>query len=218
MSQRLLDCPADRPMDPAEEAEAYALTLAEHRFREPIGECVRCQKCGKPFSECFNRPCPTRPAPDLAALRTSLRVAVERVCYGAKLFPCGETMWALKRTRQAGGVPYATVAFVNMSNGETTWEISGPTSNIGAAMALVDQLQAEGWPGTTWEAFAVATDDIYAVLSPAVRYVRELWLLRDCPPTLRPLVLTIAVLAARGAEWRRFLDLLTDASDTPPAS
>ena len=59
MKQRLLECPADRPMDSVEEAAAYALTLAEHRFREPLGESVHCQKCGKPFLECFNRPCVT---------------------------------------------------------------------------------------------------------------------------------------------------------------
>ena len=170
-----------------------------------------------------------RPA-DLAALRTELRVEVERVCYGAEweehYTPSPDL--ALDDSRFDGvtrrlvrppdrrGVRWTT--FFGRADGSAfRWIGLDPTSAIGAAMALVDGLQADGWPGTTYVKFAHAVHEIAAMHPDSADFSPFAWLECQCPPHLKAIVRTIAVLAARGAEWRRFLDLLTDASDAPPA-
>lgn len=132
----------------------------------------------------------TRPA-DLAALRTELCVEVECVCNG-RFFPDGASrdLWLAHLERHAS---------------------RDPTSAIGAAMALVDGLQAEGWPGATAIYFQAALDVMLYGTAAGMDTNPTEYLLWHCPPALRPLVLTLAVLAARGGEWRRFLDLLTEA-------
>ncbi len=147
----------------------------------------------------------TRPAPDLAALRTSLRVEVERVCHGAKW---DVVAWPATRrvlVPSGGGAMLVQESV----NGMVFWEDEPPdsTKDIGAAMALVDQLQA-GWPGSSWIEFRNALDELGRHLSDDDD-VSPWWILKRCRPALRPLVLTLAVFAARGAEWRKYLPLLT---------
>lgn len=135
----------------------------------------------------------TRPAPDLGALRADLRVEVERVCHGAE--------WD---ARQPGWEDLVRAGMCEFSGPD-------PTTDIGAAMALVDAMQAEGWPGASRFLFANALEEMGKAAYP------WMWLEADCPPHLKAIVRTLAVLAARGAEWRRYKPLLTDASDAPPA-
>lgn len=149
----------------------------------------------------------THPAPDLAALRTSLRVAVERVCHGAE--------WGAYRIlTRPNGAAYPRYPAVRLADESVDFIATAPDpiTDIGAAMALVDQLQAEGWPGASRFLFANALEEMGKAAYP------WMWLEADCPPHLKAIFRTLAVLAARGAEWRRYKPLLTDASDAPPAS
>jgi hypothetical protein len=147
----------------------------------------------------------TRPAPDLAALRTSLRVEVERVCNGAEWEPAIHVSGRDKVFRRRNG-EIAADTRPEIPGAVRFWE-ADPTSDIGAAMALVDQLQAEGWVIGSRQ-FLDALLEMRFAVCPVHAAGGSTWWLMHCPPALRPLVLTIAVLAARGADWRRFLTLL----------
>lgn len=147
---------------------------------------------------------------DREALRTRLRVRVEEVCHGAKWVPMAtpEREWLVRPGAR-------TVAYRN-NDGSARLRahalLADPTTDIGAAMALVDSLQAEGdarsgrFVDTLWWCHGAIEPDDYLYVDDAWE-----WVLMECPPALRPLVLTLAVLAARAAEdWREYLPLLEE--------
>lgn len=147
--------------------------------------------------------------PDLAALRTELRVAVE-LAHGAK-WEAGGALRRLRRFRP--GFEVVATYFVDDEGGDepTTvqWYVPDPTTDIGAAMALVDQLQAEGWPGGRADYnYRRAVAAAMAQVHPNMGCGPYEWLEIFCPPHLKAIVRTLACLAARGAEWRRYLPLL----------